>query len=283
MITDDSLTRLNTFQLTNNLTTQYVVVPIPYNTVSYGDIQLPKKTITSIISNVEGLVSVINLIDPNPGQVQQSDVAFRQAYIRKSYANARVITNAFESRILDDVEDVVSVRCYENDTDETDDLGRPPHSIEVMVDGGADEDIAKAIVAIRTGGIRLYGNVLVNVFGKYGDVLPVRFNRPEPVYIWIKVELDRGNNAIDPNYAEIVTDYIIENTSLSIGDSFLSQRYINGIYEALSGLMYCTIKSAVGSATTKPEATEFAEGNLSVTQRQKIILDAARIEVVLTS
>lgn len=283
IITDDSLSRVNEYRLTNNLTTKYVVCTIPYNTVDYGDIQLPKKTITSIVSNVEGLTSVINLIDPNPGQVQQTDAEFRKSYISKSYANAKTITNSVESYILDEVDDVLGVRCYENDQDEADSYGRPPHSIEAIVDGGTDLDVATAILATKAGGIQTFGDVLVNVVGKYGDEVPIRFNRPEPIYVWVKVELDRGSNSIDPEYESVVRDYILDNTSLTIGDSFLPQKYIHGIYDSLSGLMYCRITVATGAAATKPAAADFAEGNVIITQRQKAMISEGRIEVVLTS
>lgn len=283
LITDNTLARENKYELTNNLTTKYVVCTIPYKTVGYGDIQLPQKTIKNVVSNVEGLLSITNLIEPNPGQLQQSDTEFRKSYILKSYANAKMITEAVESFILDEVEDVRGVRCYENDQDEPDEFGRPPHSIEVIVDGGQDLDIAVAILDVRSGGIRTFGDVTVNVLTKYGDVLPVRFNRPEPVYAWIRIEISRGRNTVDPNYQEIVTNYVIENSDLIIGDNFLTQQYIAGIYRVLSGVMYCRIFVAVGEETVKPDDEFFVEDNLIITQRQKVILSASRIEVMLTT
>ena len=42
-----------------------------------------------------------------------------------------------------------------NDT--TDAAGRPPHSIEIVVQGGTDEDVANIIWKNKAGGIRAYG------------------------------------------------------------------------------------------------------------------------------
>ncbi len=281
VITDSVLSRINTFVLSSNLTTDYVVSCVHYYTVDYGDIQCPKGSITTITSNVTGLISVINNIEPTPGRLQQDDISFRQDYIRKTYSTSATQTYSIESYILENVAGVKDVRCYENQYNVEDELGRPPHCIEAIVDGGEPDRIAAAILAKKAGGITSYGDITINVLGEYGDIVPISFRRPEPVYLWVRVEITKDSANISPDYATIVKDAICEKSKdLSIGDSFFTQTYIGGIYEALTGVAFCRITVASSpSASAEPE--DYADGNIHVTERQAICVDASRIEVSL--
>lgn len=59
---------------------------------------------------------------------------------------------------------------YENRTNETDSEGRPPHSVEAVVDGGSNSDIAEQILATVSAGITTYGSVSVDVPGEDDDM-----------------------------------------------------------------------------------------------------------------
>lgn len=280
-ITDTLVSRSNNFSLTSNLTTEYVTCCVHYYTVEYGDIECPYGSITELTSNVTGLVSVTNKIDPIPGRRQQSDILLRQAYIRKSYGTSSTMTESIEAYILENVDGIKDVRCYENPYNVEDELGRPPHSIEVIADGGKEESIAQAILAKKSGGIETCGDITVDVLGEYGDNIPIKFRRPENVYAWILVEITPDGTNIDPDYISVVQEYICtKSESITIGNSLMSQTYISGIYEALNGVAYCKIHVA-SSSTPEDKPATFGEGNITATQRQVISVDASRIEVKL--
>lgn len=281
LIEDTIISQSNDFALSSNLTTDFVTSCVHFYTVDYGDIQCPKGSITVLTSNVTGLISVTNRIDPTPGRIQQDDISLRQDYIRKSYGTSSTQTNSIEAYILEEVAGVKDVRCYENQYNVEDELGRPPHCIEVIVDGGEPEKIAAAILAKKAGGITSYGDITIDVLGEYGDNIPISFRRPEQVYLWVKVEITTDGSTITPDYVNIVKDTICSKAEeLSIGDSFLTQTYISGIYEALTGIAYCRITVAsTMSANVEPE--EYIDGNISATERQAISVDGTRIEVSL--
>ena len=50
------------------------------------------------------------------------------------------------SQLINNVPNVESATGYENDTDDTDKEGRPPHSVEIIVDGGDETSIASIIL-----------------------------------------------------------------------------------------------------------------------------------------
>lgn len=283
LISDTVAARSNEFTLSSNLTTEYVVSLIHYYTVDYGNIQCPDGTICELTSNVQGLLAVTNRIEYTPGRIQQSDISLRQDYIRKSYGTSSTMTESIEAYILENVAGVKDVRCYENPYNVEDELGRPPHCVEVIVDGGKEEPIAKAILTKKSGGIETYGDITVDVLAEYGDVIPICFRRPEAVYAWISVEITTDGSNIDPDYISVVKETICEaSEEISIGDSLMSQAYISGIYAALSGVAYCKIHVAQTMDPNKePAAEDYVEGNISATQRQAISVDASRIEVKL--
>ena len=279
LIVDEMATRENEFVLSSNLTTEYVVGCVSYLTDTYGEVNLPTGSINTIVSNVTGLQEVTNEVEPDMGQLQESDAELRLSYAGKRYTNASAQAEAIESYVLSEVDDTKAVRVYENATDVTDSEGRPPHSVEVLVDGGNTDAIAKAIQQKKSGGIYTVGDIRVSVLGKYGDVIDIGFNRPENVYVWVKVEITQGNVSIDSMYEQIIKNLILEGQDLSIGDSFLSQNYIAPIYAALPGIKFCDIKVATGTDSEKQ--TTYTAGNIDVTQRQVVDLSSARIEVNL--
>ena len=113
----------------------------------------------------------------------------RQSYIAKSALRSNTMIDSIIAELLNNVANVESASGYENDTDMTDSRGLPPHSIEIIVEGGDNYEIAGAILRRKAGGIQTYGNVEVPVPGNYGDAIMVRFNRPEYLYTWLKVTL----------------------------------------------------------------------------------------------
>ena len=285
IIRDSVPSRNNTLTLTSNLTTEYVIGCVSYVTEDYGEIVLPNKSITVITTNVTGLLSIENNIAPKAGRLEETDAELRMDYIMKSFANSATLTDSLESYILDECDGVKAVRCYENDSDDVDLQGRLPHSVEVIVDGGLEEEIGRAILARKAAGINTNGDIVVDVLGKYGDIIPIRFRRPDKVYAWISITLEVGNSNIrlPSDYEKILQDLLTE-ADMTIGDNWMSQSYIDDIYLALPGITYCTIKVATGTdATTRPAASEFRTGNIIASERQKIVLDTSRIEVVLSS
>ena len=278
-ITDTSNARDNEVELSENLTTETVTSCVYYYTEDYGAVYLPVGAITVIVSNVTDMISVYNAIDPELGQDTESDTELRISYLDKIYNSASSQCEAIESYILSEVEDTKAVRCYENATDEYDDYGRPPHSIEVIVDDGNEDEIAAAILKKKAGGINTYGDNEVSVLGTYGDTITIRYNRPEAVYIWVSVTITQGSVTIDSDYEDTVKEIILETVDMTIGDDFLSQSYISAIYEAFPGITYVDIQVATGTASATSE--DYYSGNVSISERQVADLDSSRIEVTL--
>ena len=183
--------------------------------------------------------------------------------------------------LLNNIENVESASGYENDTDYVDSRGLPPHSIEIIVEGGDNSEIAQAILRRKAGGIQTYGSIEVGVPGVYGDTIPVRFNRPDYLYTWLKVVLHGDKSQLPTNYASLTIQALIsDGAEFVAGNNLLTQLLNDGIYDAVAGLTYVEIYTAYGTSSTYvPEASDYKQKNIIVTSRQKVLIDEKRIEV----
>lgn len=281
VIEDVNELRSNTLALSESLTTSEVSTLIIFNSEDYGKVILPVGSVTEIITKVSGFDSCTNVGTPVYGRLQETDIEFRQSYIKKISSTSSRMTESIESYISEKVDGVKSVKCYENDTDEFVD-GRAPHSIEVIVDGGNESDIAQCILEKKTGGISTNGLVVVEVPDVYNDTITIRFNRPQIIYVWLKVKLTKNPKEVcPPNYAEITKSAIVNAlTELSVGDDLFPQNAIPDIRKDVTGISYIDIMCYSSTdPASQPKDGDYNLKNVYVSSRQKINVDIDRIEV----
>lgn len=279
IIADKLLGRVSKLVLSSNLTTDYIVTIASFETEKFGKIQLPNDVITKLVDNIAGFTNVRNRLQPIYGREAQTDVELRQAYIAKSALRSNTMVDSVVAEILNTVVGIETVSGFENDTDFVNDRQMPPHSIEFVVEGGEDSEIASAILRKKAGGIQTYGSVVVDVPGKYGDSIPIKFNRPTYIYVWLKIVLHCKRSSLPDNYKKMVSSLIVEkNKKISTEKNLLIQTLIESLYEAIPGLTYVDIQSAYRDNLSQTP-TNFVAKNVLVNSRQKIILSEDRIEV----
>ena len=280
-IEDKTISRSNVLILSDNLTTSSVTVIATFLTEEYGKITLPYGIVTKMVNNVTGFTAVTNLLDPTYGRKQENDIELRQSYIAKSALRSNTMIESIVGELLNNIENVESASGYENDTDYVDSRGLPPHSIEIIVEGGDNSEIAQAILRRKAGGIQTYGSIEVGVPGVYGDTIPVRFNRPDYLYTWLKVVLHGDKSQLPTNYASLTIQALIsDGAEFVAGTNLLTQLLNDGIYDAVAGLTYVEIYTAYGTSSTYvPESSDYKQKNIIVTSRQKVLIDEKRIEV----
>lgn len=280
-IEDKTKSRSNALSLSDNLTTSSVTVIAIFLTEAYGKVTLPYGIVTKMVNNITGFTAVTNLLEPVYGRLQETDIELRQSYIAKSALRSNTMVDSIVAELLNNVDDVESATGYENCDDATDERGLPPHSIEIIVEGGDNNEIASAILRRKAGGIQTYGSITVNVAGNYGDAIPIHFNRPEYLYTWLKVILHGNSGKLPTNYAALTKQSLIEDgASMTAGTSLLIQLLNEGIYSAVAGITYIEIRTAYSTSKSYvPETDDYKAENIIITSRQKVLLDENRIEV----
>lgn len=282
IVESEDLTSTNALVLSENLTTETVTSIITFGTTETGNILIPDKVITNIVKADAGLLEVINLCGYIAGRDEETDTEFRQSYADKIFNRSSRMLESIRSAILTNVQGVKSVAPYENPSHEWDDYGRPPHSIEIVVDGGDSKEIAKQILERKAGGINTFGDTVVVLPGEYDEDITIRFNRPIVVYTWFHLGITLSKTeALPPNYVELLRDTILENMEhLNAGSDVVPQTFVSDLYRACSGISYIDV--AIFTTTSSNEKPDmYPSRSAVITARQRAFTSEDMIEVVI--
>ncbi len=145
--------------------------------------------INIVKSVIAGWTSVTSTADASPGTDVETDAALR---VRRTASVALPSQGLVDSMYsaLGQLDNVTSVAVYENFTESTDTNGLPPHSINALVDGGADADIAETMWLRKGQGCTLKGDQTYTIFDAQGNPQIMRWDRPAGINVYIIVNLD---------------------------------------------------------------------------------------------
>jgi len=146
----------------------------------------------SVISTpVGGWSSVINVLDASPGNDVQTDASLRVARIAQLSAAGVATPNAIRAAVLT-ISGVTACTVFVNNTDIVNVDSMPPHSVEVLVQGGADAAVASVLYAQIAAGVAFQGTTSTTVTDSQGVSQTVKFSRPAvvPIYVDITVVKD---------------------------------------------------------------------------------------------
>lgn len=274
----------NSMLLTDNLTTESVTAIISFASEEPGEVSLPNGAITKIVTAPTGFLSCTNLCGYVAGRLLETDVELRQSYVDKIFSRSSRMTDSIRSAILANCAGVTAAQVYENRTNETDSEGRPPHSVEAVVDGGSNSDIAEQILATVSAGITTYGSVSVDVPGEDDDMIEVCFNRPTYIYCWFKVTLTISKASLVPaNYAELVETAIVDAMSqVENGEDVVpQQQFLPAIYEQVPGISYIDVSIYTTTSVSEGQPSSYPLRSVEITNRQRAMTSSTRIEVAL--
>jgi uncharacterized phage protein gp47/JayE len=161
------------------------VTGVECRAVEAGPLPAYSGTLTVIDTPVDGLTSVTNPADHFVlGAELEKDPPLKIRREQELRAQGNAAVEAIRQKVLA-VDNVLQVYVFENDTDDTDGDGLPPHSIEVVVNGGDADEIRAAIYAAKGGGIYTHGTTSGTLVDSQGFTKTVRFTRPTTVPIYV--------------------------------------------------------------------------------------------------
>lgn len=249
--------------------------------VEEGPVPALAGSLTKVETPVIGLLFVTNLLDLTLGRERETDEELRQRIINAKSRAGSATFDAVGSRILE-VDNVESVSVIENATHLFDSDNRPPHSFEVVVVGGEDQDIGDTLWATKPAGIQTVGNTAVEIVDFGSNFQTVFFTRPEAVFIHIRIEYTLYDEEIFPSTGEeamanIALEY---GNALASGEDVISRRFIGPIYGGVPGIEDLVVKI---DSTPNPgdTPTDFQEKVIPIAENEYADFDSARIEVVL--
>ena len=247
---------------------------LPFRSKNLGFVQSSIGTITNQITKVLGVVSVINNVAPTTlGIEQESDSQFKIRRSRSTAKNGQNNIDALEAQLLD-LDGVSDVKTYVNNSFETDRTGTPMMTVWVIVEGGANADIATTIYQ-NSCGLPTRGDIVVNVPSLSGQIFPVRFDRANPIPLYIKFDMQLTTSPENIDISRIV-QYIAENLSYSLDETAESSK----ITEFAS--MAILANGGGGYALNVKISTDgvaWTEYIPSLTMQNKFVIDSTRITV----
>ena len=255
-------------------------VMVPFRCTSTGpDGNVAANTITTITNpgSVAGITAVTNPAAFTGGRERETDEEFRDRYYASVDYAGGVNADAISGELLQNVEAIYSVICYENDTDETNDLGLPPHSIEVVAYGGLDEEVAAAIYRRKAAGIQTYGGKTIAVLSASGQSIDINFSRPTTVPVYLKITNLQTNSNFPYNGNDLIKEALINYIGgdtwggLTIGQDVLYMA-IPGVILGVSGVVDFDL-------LISKDGADYSQNNIEIGTREKAVTDGEKVSI----
>lgn len=183
-----------------------------------GNISALPNTVNRIGTPLFGWYSVNNNNAATPGTDVETDAELRGRF---SLAIRSPSLTVFESlsAVISALEGVSRISGFENDTSAESTgteppnipAGLPPHSVTFIVEGGEDDQIAKAIYSKKTPGCYTNGTTAVQIVSEMGNIITIRFYRPTYVEVFVQIKVTKlpyWNDRYSDEIKNAIYDYI---------------------------------------------------------------------------
>ena len=268
----------NTFSvaISNDMTFDTIGSPVTFECTQTGAITPAIGDLTDIVTTYAGWDSVSNNVSANTGRLAESDTALRQRWNASLYTRSVGMTDSIASALMT-LNGVTSAYVYENDQDTTDADGRPPHSIEAVVNGGEIDEIGLVIWQKKAAGIDTFGSQSVSVNDSQGFPHTINFNRPLVVPIYLNITVtEYHEEALPPNAQAMITEAVLNyGNTLTVGNDVILQRCMGAIYQNVAGIGYITVTASTNGST-------YSSNNISIDVRHVATFYATRIQVTIS-
>ena len=258
-----------------NFVNEILAVPVEVLALELGPIEAAVQSLTVIETPTTGWTSTQNILAAEPGRFIEQDSETRLRRSRSIRQSGTAMTEALRARLLT-LPGVDDANVFENDTSLVVD-GRPPHSVEAVVTGGRDDDIAETIFNTVCGGIATHGNAVQIVTDTQGFAHTIRYSRPTDIAIFVEVTVNSlyDEEALPLNASEGIKDAVVAFGSTSrAGLDVLPERFKGPIFAAVPGLASITVKVGIAA----PPAV--SETPLDIEDDEVARFDVARVTVL---
>lgn len=264
----------------DNMRLDRVGSPAVFVSTSSGARSLPAGALQYIDTPIFGWEGITNLIPGAGSRDVESDIELRLRQANAARAVGSATVKAIRARLLAEVAGVSSVSIYENRTQNIVN-SMPPHSFETIVQGGIDQLVGNNIWANKPAGIETYGNVTVMVKDDNGESQEIKFSRPVPQYLWVRVTVNSyyGEEELPLDLVAAIKNSVLATAdSLTVGEDVITQRFIGPIYMSTVGIGMMTIETAI---TSSPSDTPvYSTDNKPISRSQLAVASLDRVTVI---
>ncbi|WP_281773697.1 baseplate J/gp47 family protein [Haemophilus parahaemolyticus] len=166
-----------------------------------GSYNLGKNILLTIETVTLGLQRATTFENAEVGEDEETDPQLRERFWVSRTKNATNSAEAIAAKIRA-LPDVKQVRILENNSAQRDKLGIEPHSLNVIVEGGENSQIAEVIYQNKGAGVGLQGAIAVTL-QKHKEPRLIRFDRAVAVDIQIVMRCVRYEDFTEIDKEEI--------------------------------------------------------------------------------
>jgi uncharacterized phage protein gp47/JayE len=263
----------------DGLSINLVTTKAYFTALDSGFIPTPAKSLNTIVTPVNGWLEVINETSGDVGRNLENDLELKRRIYSSFDATGTATVSAIRSR-LRNVKGVRSVTINENYTN-TQQGDLPPKSVECVVLGGTDNDIANTIWLAKGAGIEYVGNTSVNIIDSEGVYQLIKFSRPVNLYIYVKVVLALTDGSIYPADGDVkIKQAIVDQISkLNLSDDVIYQSFYASVYN-VPGIISAAI--SIGGTLIESSIPSLSANNINVLSSQIAVSDLSKITIEIT-
>lgn len=266
---------IDTTTLTENTTTT-----LPFRSQNMGLVQPTIGTITTQVTKVLGVTGVNNTIAPTSlGEEQESDAEFRIRRNRSVTIKGQNNYDAMTGQLLalDGVNDVkvfINNTLIPNTTVTDKEDGIPAYTVWVIVEGGANSDIAEVIYQ-NSSGLPTIGDVSVDVPTVSGQIFTVSFDRDNPVPLYIRFDIKKTDPSV--NYSDDnIKQYLADNLTFTLNQpaetSYITEVAAQALLSNGTGLYALNVEVSTDGVT-------WSDFIASASWQNKFVVDTSRITI----
>ena len=234
-----------------------------------GQFFVEKGEILTISTFVLGVDKVEAAENSELGEEIETDQELRHRFKNAHSRNAVNSVDAIRGNLFD-LADVKRVKILENNTGVTDQNNVAGHTINPIVDGGKDEEIAAIIYNTKGAGVGIQGNTSITLKRDEGERV-IKFDRPKFIDLFAKLTLVRYESFTEINLEEIKRN--LEALEFDINEEvYLSRLY--GVVQKSAGFYIKEFKIGKTRGGVAPqnihvgvrEIARFLRGNIDITE-----------------
>lgn len=247
---------------------------LPFRSQQTGLSQPTIGTIQNQVTKVLGVTSVNNSVAPTSiGEAQESDGEYRIRRNRSISTRAQNNYDAMLGQMLE-LDGVTDAQLHINQTSSTDSTGTAAYTVWMVVEGGANSDIAN-IIYQNSSGLATRGNVSVAVRNIAGQTFTVNFDRVNPVSLYIQFDVKNTNSSVVISQDNI-KNYITENLKFSLNQpaetSYVTEVASSALADYGEGVYALNVEVSTDGVT-------WADFIASSSMKNKFVVDPSRITI----
>jgi uncharacterized phage protein gp47/JayE len=258
-------------------------VDVAAKSVATGPVVGVSGDLTVKITPVGGWQSVVNILDAKAGTNLETDEQLRLRREAELATDGSTPQDALRADLLQ-VDGVTSCTVFMNLTDITDANNTPPHGVQCVVQGGADQDIFDKIRLSIAAGIVSYGTTSGTSTDSQNTIHTIKFTRPTAVPIWVDITLKynpalpgQGGYPADGD-TEVIAAIVAYGNSLPVGSDAVATR-LGAKAFSVPGVLDVPRAGSLGGTLIKTSAGPTADTTIVITPFQIATFDTSHVAV----